>query len=66
LTGVDGGRNGGYKLRGAILRVLDLEVMPMEQFLLTIAAGVVVALIVHWLGLNKWEYPGRRAIHTGA
>jgi hypothetical protein len=31
----------------------DKEVMPMEQFLLTIAAGVVVALIVHWLGLNK-------------
>jgi hypothetical protein len=29
----------------------------MEQFLLTVAAtivaGVVVALIVHWLGLNK-------------
>jgi hypothetical protein len=47
--GVDGGRNEGYKPRGAILRVLDLEVMPMEQFLLSIqadnVAGLVVALI---------------------
>jgi hypothetical protein len=31
----------------------DKEVMPMEQFLLAVLSGVLVALIVHWLGLNK-------------
>jgi hypothetical protein len=35
---------------GAILRVLDKEVMPMEQFLLdvsaAVAAGIIVALIL--------------------
>jgi len=39
--------------QGAILRVYDKGVMPMEQFLLAVLAGVLVALIVHWLGLNK-------------
>jgi hypothetical protein len=39
-------------LGGAILRVSDEEVMPMEQFLLnvlaTVVAGVLVALIARW------------------
>jgi hypothetical protein len=39
--------------QGAILRVFDKEVTPMEQFLLAVLSGVLVALIVHWLGLNK-------------
>jgi hypothetical protein len=39
--------------QGAILRVYDKGVMPMEQFLLSVLAGVIVALIVHCFGLNK-------------
>jgi hypothetical protein len=42
----------GYKGRGAILRVYDKEVMPLEQTLLNIVAAVVAGIIVLLVG--RW------------
>ena len=35
-----------YGANGAILRVFDQEVMPMEQFLLNIMAAIVAGVVV--------------------